>query len=49
MIVWKFNRLCALPFIIEQFRFFYSKFYQAIIDHYFPDVLTSLTTTAIVC
>ncbi|CAF0747311.1 unnamed protein product [Adineta ricciae] len=47
MIVWKFNRICTFPFILDQFRSFYSKFYQTIIDHYFPDVLTSLTQTSI--
>ncbi|CAF0781919.1 unnamed protein product [Adineta steineri] len=45
MIIWKFNRICTLPFIHEQFRLFYSKFYQTIIDNYFPSVLTPLTQT----
>ncbi len=49
MIIWKFNRICTLPFILEQFRLFYSKFYQTIIDSYFPDILISLTSTIIVC
>ncbi|CAF2473705.1 unnamed protein product [Rotaria sp. Silwood2] len=49
MIIWKFNRICTLPFILDQIRLFYSKFYQAIIDSYFPNVLISLTQTTIVC
>ncbi|CAF4873263.1 unnamed protein product, partial [Rotaria sp. Silwood2] len=47
MIIWKFNRICTLPFILDQIRLFYSKFYQAIIDSYFPNVPISLTQTTI--
>ncbi|CAF0734936.1 unnamed protein product [Rotaria sp. Silwood1] len=47
MIIWKFNRICTLPFILDQIRLFYSKFYQTIIDSYFPNVLISLTQTTI--
>ncbi|CAM4797535.1 unnamed protein product [Rotaria magnacalcarata] len=47
MITWKFSRICTIPFILDQIRLFYSKFYQTIIDSYFPNVLTSLTQTTI--
>ena len=42
---WKFQRMCTLPCILDQLRSFYLKFYQTIIDSYFPDVLSSLTQT----
>ncbi|CAF3939816.1 unnamed protein product [Rotaria magnacalcarata] len=41
------DRICTIPFILDQIRLFYSKFYQTIIDSYFPNVLTSLTQTTI--
>ncbi|CAF1046407.1 unnamed protein product [Didymodactylos carnosus] len=50
LLQWKFYRICTLPFVIDQLRIFYIKFYQAIIDIYFPDILTNMShsmTTAI--
>lgn len=37
-LLWKFHRICTLPFILDQFRLFYPKFYQTLIEHYFPDI-----------